>query len=197
MVDRARSSNSCEAQPGEKWHICKGNQSAGAARQIADHLDKIPRETYVEPFLGLGNVYRAEKRHEGKEILNDLDCQRMRAAKERTCSTKSQTKCEIMKEAKTTCGKDYKQFLKRYDDRDTLFYLDPPYGTKNERYKERGPDFEEFANSIDSIKHAKVAVSFTDNKEFRDRFCGEFTCHKIKKNILGKSFYNDILAIKK
>jgi site-specific DNA-adenine methylase len=195
---RERESNSCSAKPGEKWHLCEGNKSSKTAGQVARKLDTIPRETYVEPFLGLGNVYRAQKKHSDKEVLNDLDCNRIKGAKHKSCSTKDQKKCELIKKATVTCGKDYRTFLKRYDKPNTLIYLDPPYHSGGTKYKKGELDFPAFVNAVKGVKHASIAVSYSNNPEFKSAICrgSGFTCHKIKSNIFNTHFY-ELLAVKK
>lgn len=202
-MKRARTSSSCAPGKNEKWHICKGNQSPAAARQIADRLDRIPHNKYVEPFLGIGNVYRARRKHPEKEHLNDIDCNRVKLAKQRICSTKNNEKCMKIENAKVSCGIDYNSLLRNHDSDDTLFYIDPPYHDKqksSKRYDSNTLDFNRFVKSVNGIKHAKVAISYSNNKDFKREFCNikaGFKCYKIKKNILGKVFYNDILAVKR
>lgn len=191
----------CGESVPESYKNCIGGQSAQAARQITDHLNTIPHKKYVEPFLGVGNVFRAKDKSE-HEILNDKDCNRVSIAKARTCQWKSQDKCDRFKAAEVTCKKDYKELLAQHDSPDTLFYLDPPYHdkVKSQNYASTGTniEFSDFANSVKHLK-SKVAISYSDNEDFKKTFCSkdsEFRCHKIKKHYL-ENEYNEILAVKK
>jgi site-specific DNA-adenine methylase len=187
------------------WNHCDKNYCFGgqsrSSKQIASKLDKIPHKTYVEPFLGRGDVYRSKAKHSEREILNDIDCKRVKVAKSRICDTKDQKRCDTMKKAQTSCGKDYKQFLGKYDNKDTLFYLDPPYHDASKQgqdaYKTKGLDFDRFVSAVKNVKQAKVAISYSNNKQFRKEFCKNgFRCHKIRANIF-KNKYHDLLAVKK
>ena len=178
----------------------KGGQSAKAAKQISTRLNRIHRDTWVEPFLGVGNVYRATKPSK-REILNDLDCKRTRETRRRFCGLKGKEKCARLRAARLTCGKDYKGFLSRYDKKGTLIYLDPPYHdrTRNQTYGKTGLDFNRFVLSVRGIKNACVAISYSNNPEFKREFCGSkggYRCHSIKKSIF-RDHYTEILAIKK
>jgi site-specific DNA-adenine methylase len=180
-----------------KYGRCFGSQGVAAARQIADHLDKVPHTKYVEPLVGLGTVYRATQPAK-EEILNDLDCKRLRIAKQKSCAS-SETQCERIKAAKLSCGTDYREIIRKNDSSDTLIYLDPPYHTSAKSSKNYGRnelDFKQFAQAAKGIKDAKVAVSYSDTPDFRQEFCNDgFTCHRIKKNMFS-AHYHELLAIR-
>lgn len=193
----------CPVNPVTRIHTCMGGQSDRAARQIADRLQKIPHKTYVEPMVGLGKVTRF-KAEVDKEVLNDKSCTRVREAKARICHNASKEQCERIKQrARVTCGRDYRAFLKQYDKKDTLIYLDPPYKGKSvnwQNYKHDGNtfDFSAFIKAVKQVKKASVAVSYSDDKDFKKALCGRnsgFRCVRIKKNYFAVH-YNDILAIR-
>ena len=182
-----------------KWQYgCNGGQSPHAARQIADRLSKIPHEVYVEPFLGNGTVFRA-KEPSVKEVVNDKDCKRLHHALSIACSSSpTSEKCQRLKSARQSCGRDYTSF-KNYDSKKTLFYLDPPYHTgrnSNRLYKYNEIDFPRFVKWARGLK-GNVAISYSNTPETRKELCkAPFTCHSIHKNIFTRH-WNELLAVKK
>lgn len=179
---------------------CQGVKSKEAARKVANYLDKIPHMTYVEPFLGHGNVWRAVKPAE-HEILNDISCNQVKMAKARTCEgRKDQTKCERFKEAKVTCNKDYKEIVRRNDKPGILIYLDPPFNpskTTTTQYENKELDFNEFVDTVKNIKNASVAVSYSNTPDARKELCkATFKCHTIHKQAMGNKT-TELLAVKK
>jgi site-specific DNA-adenine methylase len=192
----------CERSKNGRTINCVGGQSPHAAKQIAARLDRIPHKVYVDPFLGVGNVWRAREVNAPTEVLNDLECKRVKNSKVRACLHGSDTeKCRAFKAAKVSCRRDYGPFLKTYDAPGTLIYLDPPYHDKSgsqRNYGKTGLDFPRFVGSVRRIKRASVAISYSNNPEFKREFCGKtggFKCHRINKNFLGKR-YVEILAVR-
>ena len=163
------------------------------AKKIASIIDKIPHETYVEPMVGMGTVFFAKNPSE-KEILNDLDCNVVNTMKREACKNPSSKKCERLKNAKITCGQDYRKIMKKYDSKNTLTYLDPPYeGTKCE-YKYCDVPTNEI---VDIMKKAKGSVLMSNTPQNKKEICGD----KIKCRTIPFKFWGqprkDLLAIKK
>lgn len=87
------------------------------AKKLAKIIDSIPHRTYVEPFAGMATVMR-HKKPSKREVVSDIDCKIIAIAKKEN---------PALKRAEVMCGDDYKKIVKKFDSKDTLFYLDPPY----------------------------------------------------------------------
>lgn len=184
-------------QPTRNWKEEVQGRGLGAtgARQIADHLAGVPYDTYVEPFLGRGDILRAMRPH-GKVVLNDLDCDRIRQAGASLCRQGGGSACRLL--PKATCGRDWSESLKE-DSPSTLFVLDPPW----EGARARGMNYSynepitasEVARRTRDLK-GTVAVVYGDYPEARKTLCtSPFRCHRIHKNFFGRPF-TQLLAIK-
>lgn len=71
---------------------------------------------------------------------------------------------------------DFEEFIKRYDSKDTLFYLDPPYyGCENDYGKElfKRADFERLRTTLDNIQ-GKFILSLNDLPPVREIFKGYY-----------------------
>ena len=66
-------------------------------------------------------------------------------------------------------NQDYKNILKKYDSRNTLFYLDPPYENSKGLYDKYIMDFEELERHVRNLKGA-VAISMNDSPNIRKIF---------------------------
>lgn len=69
---------------------------------------------------------------------------------------------------------DFEKFIKRYDTKDTLFYLDPPYLGNETDYGKgvfRRADFERLRDSLREIK-GRFILSLNDNRQIRELFHG-------------------------
>jgi len=163
------------------------------AKKIGAIIDRIPHDTYVEPMVGMGTVFFKTKPVKN-EILNDLDCGVVREMKKQACSLKDPTKCNRLKKAKITCGKDYKEIIKKHDSKNTVIYIDPPYeGTKCE-YKHCDVPTQDI---VKTMKRAKGTVLMSNDPKNRKQICGD----KIKCRTIPFKFWGqprkDLLAIKK
>lgn len=163
------------------------------AKKLGAVIDRIPHEVYVEPMVGMGTVFFAKKPSR-IEVLSDLDCKVTREMKKQACSLKDKTKCNRLKDAIITCGKDYREIIKKYDSKKTLIYLDPPYeGTKCE-YNHCDIPTSEIVNVM---KKAKGTVLMSNTPLNRKEICGG----KIKRRTIPFKFWGqpraDILAIKR
>ena len=69
---------------------------------------------------------------------------------------------------------DYKEFITRYDDKETLFYLDPPYYTNEGYYGKELFNRDEFAKMAALLKgiKGKFILSLNDRAEVRKIFAG-------------------------
>lgn len=104
----------------------------------------------------------------------------------KTCgySSKDQTKyADRLKKTRIERG-DFRNSIKKYDSKDTVFYLDPPYaGTSTEGYTERDLQPEEVKKAVDKIK-GKFILSYNDTKQNRKLFCSRnkrrYVCKKVE-----------------
>jgi|APEBP8051073220_1049391.scaffolds.fasta_scaffold02060_7 Site-specific DNA methylase len=75
---------------------------------------------------------------------------------------------------------DYKEFIKRYDRLDTLFYLDPPYYGNEDNYGKGLFSRNEFALMADLLEQVKgkFILSLNDRSEIRELF-KNFYIHEV------------------
>lgn len=84
---------------------------------------------------------------------------------------------EIMKNV-VVLNKDYKDVIKKYDSKDTLFYLDPPYTEKGHLYEGQSVDPKELAEVCRKIK-GKFVLSYDISEAVKEAFQG-FDFYRIK-----------------
>jgi len=181
--------------------LTKGNRNnwrAGKRLSAGKIVKEFPsHKTYVEPFAGRAYVFLKNNKYE-RAVLNDMDCSVLNELKRSKCSLKGRSDCEKLKEAKVECGNDWKKYLK-YDSKDTLFYLDPPYEnnkTSDKYYKFNNVPLKEVLKNVKHLK-GSVFLSYSANK--RGEICNKKTGFRCK-TIKTWSFANpstEILAIKK
>jgi len=163
------------------------------AKKIAKVIDRIPHDTYVEPMVGMGTVYFATSPVKN-EVLNDIDCKVIRTMKREACKNPKSSKCERLKNAKITCGLDYKKVMKKHDSKNTLHYLDPPYeGTRCDYNYCDVPTTE----ITKTMKQMRGTVLMSNDPKNRKEICGD----DVKCRIIPFKFWGqprkDMLAIKK
>jgi DNA adenine methylase len=66
----------------------------------------------------------------------------------------------------TVLNQDYKKVMKRYDGKNTFFYLDPPYVGSEKVYKEQGVTPEDVCKIAKSVD-GKVLISYNDHPRVR------------------------------
>ena len=170
-----------------------------AARQVASALGRVDYDTYVEPFLGRGDITRAIASH-GKVVLNDLDCRRLQQAKAAQCGPgRNRTACALVSDPSTArCGADWRTLLK-HDAPGTLFVLDPPW----EGASARGMSYDRNAAipAAEVVRSTRglegtVAIVYGDYPKARRELChAPFTCHRIRRQFFGRPF-TQLLAVK-
>lgn len=190
-----------------KWQnpACIGGQSDGAARQIGDVLERIPHSTYVEPMVGVGNVFakiRIEPKPGYKMVINDIDCTRLKEAKRRRCKSPDTLQCRRFHAARRTCRRSWRTFL-RLDGKTVLFYLDPPYEFPRTskkavlKYKHNDVKLQELVDAAKRLK-GSVAISSSDMPQSKKILCrAPFRCQKIIKNNPQGVKYTELLAVKR
>ena len=113
------------------------------------------------------------------------------------CKNPKSEKCERVKEAKITCGIDYKKIVKKYDKKGVLTYLDPPYeGSAKPKY-----DYKYNSVPLDEVlgvtkKMKGTGVLSYDPKRRREICGGKIKCRTIPFKFWGNP-RKDLLAIKK
>ena len=64
---------------------------------------------------------------------------------------------------------DYKRIIKKYDSKNTLFFLDPPYEASKGLYKDYGMDYPMMAKLLKKIK-GKFLLTINDSQNIREVF---------------------------
>jgi len=80
-------------------------------------------------------------------------------------NTMDEKNIEKLKKTKVLC-QDFKKVMEKYDSKDTLFYLDPPYVEAGGAYATHGVTPEEVCNVAKKMK-GKVVISYDNNKKVR------------------------------
>lgn len=69
----------------------------------------------------------------------------------------------------TILNQDYKSVIKKYDSRDTFFFLDPPYEKSSKLYKDDVFDYKELSDVLQNIK-GDFILTLNDSPYIRDLF---------------------------
>lgn len=163
------------------------------ARKIGAIIDRIPHDTYIEPMVGMETVF-FKTRPVKTEVLNDLDCKVVKQMKRQACRKKDQTDCNRLKKAKILCGKDYREVIRRYDSKNALIYLDPPYENTKCEYRHCDVSTKDI---VKVMKRAKGTVLMSNDPKNRKDICGDTVrCRIIPFKFWGNP-RKDLLAIKK
>lgn len=108
--------------------------------------------------------------------------------KARTCGIASKKHEEYAQRLRKTTilNGDFKSIIKKYDTKDTVFYLDPPYAVPTKDHYRFGTlTPEEVKKTVDGIK-GKFVLSYNDSPQIRKMFCGrgtnKYRCKTIKTN---------------
>lgn len=127
-----------------------------------DPKDRLFRNLYLSyySFSGLRNQYAPKPFKKGKNFIENAEYFK-----------------DILKGV-YVYNQDYKTILRKFDDKNAIFYLDPPY-TKMEKYYEgQAVDPYELADMCKKIK-GKFILSYNISPEIRDAFRG-FHFHRVK-----------------
>ena len=115
-----------------------------------------------------------------------VKCKGEKAKRCGVASKKTEKYMERLKDT-TILGGDYASTIRRYDSRDTLHYIDPPYaGTSTEGYR-HGRDLlpSDVRKVTDTIK-GKMILSYNNSPQVRKEFCSReakkkgYRCRTIK-----------------
>ncbi len=120
----------------------------------------------------------------------------MDTTKHKKCPGKKAKKCGIaskdqdkyaerLKKTKIEQG-DFKKIIKKYDSKDTFFYIDPPYQVPTkDHYRNSDLPIDAVKKAVDGIK-GKFILSYDNSPAVRDKFCGKgkkkYKCIKIQTN---------------
>lgn len=169
------------------------------AKKIGKIIDRIPHTTYVEPMVGMGTVFFKTTPVEN-EVLNDLDCGIVREMKRNACKNPKNDKCKRLKNAKITCGIDYKKIIKKYDSKNTLIYLDPPYEGIKSNWEQKRYDVDNLPleEVLKACKTTKGTCLLSYSPKRRKEICSDkkIQCKTIPFKFWGQP-RKDLLAIKK
>ena len=91
----------------------------------------------------------------------------------------------FLKNARLIHG-DYKDMIRKYDSKDTFFYLDPPYHELSCGYPDGSCNVtpQEVFNSIKNIK-GKFILSYNNHSDVRKIFCEKYKCKVVKTRYTG------------
>lgn len=93
-------------------------------------------------------------------------------------------------------NKDYKAVINKYDDKDTFFYLDPPYENSENIYKFGNINLEEMKELLKTIK-GKFMLSLNDSenirKIFKDFKINVFNVKRVGGKHVGAKDRNEVL----
>jgi len=82
-------------------------------------------------------------------------------------------------------NEDYKKVIKKYDSKNTFFYLDPPYKESQSDFYYPAINLKELQDIIGKIK-GKFLLSFPDIKEAKDIFKDKYNIFEIKTKYTGR-----------
>jgi DNA adenine methylase len=82
-------------------------------------------------------------------------------------------------------NKDYKEVIKKYDSKDTFFYLDPPYKESQSGFNYPAINIKELKDVLSKIK-GKFLLSFPDDKDAKDLFKDKYNIYEIKTKYTGR-----------
>jgi len=127
-----------------------------AARQKSNRNVCDVLTLYKTSYSGMGNGF-AKKDRRMLNRLNDTQKGKLKKA--------------------VILNEDFRKVMKRYDGRETLHYLDPPYVKEGGAYHKHGVTAKEVCDAAKQMK-GKVMISYDVHPEVR-RACKGFNFHKV------------------
>ena len=166
------------------------------SKRIIDKIEQIPHTIYAEPFVGMGGIFLRRKQIPKAEVINDINGELVnlyrivrrypdtlyketeflfagRQEFERLLKTPPETLTDIERQ-------DFETFIKHYDNKGTLFYIDPPYWGNEIDYGKgvfTRADFERLRDCLTGIK-GRFILSLNDVQPIRDLF-KDFTLESV------------------
>jgi len=150
---------------------CKNGTCIAGKRLSRKKIVKLIPEhkKYVEPFAGNAWVYREgvkQNKTSQNAIISDINCKTTKHLKKEFGD-------------RYQCGKDYKDVIKKHDNKDTFFFIDPPYpnACKLGYYdKHCDVNHDSLKRDLDKIVGKFILTTSVDQK---DKFCKDFKCKTI------------------
>lgn len=129
---------------------------------IRDRARRLFRNLYLSLFSFSNNriAFIKKKKTTGQHIKNNIDA--------------LQDKLRGVR----IYNQDYKTMIEKFDNKDTLFYLDPPYTEMEKYYEGQAVDPYELADVCRKIK-GRFILSYNISPQIRDAFRG-FYFHRVK-----------------
>lgn len=115
-------------------------------------------ETYIEPFGGSFGLTKLFENRPNQLIYNDLQIHDV----------------ELF-DVDEIHHKDYSDILDKYDSKEAVFYLDPPYYGKEHIYNGKRYDIDFHERLRENVKNreGKILISYEDNSFIRNLYEGE------------------------
>ena len=159
---------------------CKNGTCIAGKRLSRKKFSKMIPEhkKFIEPFAG--NAWVA------KQCLLDGKCKKENVfVSDINCGVTGHMKKEYG--PNYSCGADYKELIKKHDDKDSFFFLDPPYpnACKLGYYgKHCDVNHEELKEEMKKIKGKFIMTTGVDQKK---NFCKDFKCKVVtSKGMFGR-----------
>ena len=167
----------------------KGNVTRCDITPNREKFNAIVKRGKKHPLSPCEYLYRNKLSYGAKhETYNLVAIEAHCGDKQRTCGVKSKNKEKYMNRLKKTTltEGDFRNTCKKYDGKETLHYLDPPYpettGVSSGGYKfGKGLLPSEVKQLSDSLK-GMVVISYNDIPLVKKEFCHDqkYKCRKIK-----------------
>jgi len=148
--------------------------------QPTDPIDRLFRNLYLSyySFSGLRNAYAPKPIKKGNNFINNIGFfkEKLRGVR--------------------IYNQDYKKVIEKWDNKDAIIYMDPPYTNMEKYYEGQAIDPYELAKVCRKIK-GKFILSYDISPKVRDAFKG-FYFHRVKgiytSGLGGKSKYEYLIT---
>lgn len=161
--------------------LCRSIELRLAARQEFERLRKIPPETLTDIERAVRFLYLQNLSFGGKVADQAFGVSIGRPARFNFVKMQERIRAVAERLASVTIERlDFEKFITRYDTKDTLFYLDPPYWGNETDYGKGifcRSDFERLCDCLTGIK-GRFILSLNDTPQVRDLF-KDFTIEQV------------------
>ncbi len=153
--------------------LCRSIEFRLAARQEFERLSKTPPETLTDIERAARFLYLQSVAFGGKVTGQAFGVSIDRPARFNFVKMQERIRTVAERLAGVTIERqDFETFIKHYDSKDTLFYLDPPYWGNETDYGKGifyRADFERLKNVLKTIK-GRFILSLNDTPQVRELF---------------------------